>query len=94
MGILRKDSFDNCMRRREYFGVVDNLLSMVILGDILMGKVGLDQHRRTVDKELDYYMPLQLLTENKKMVKLREKREKRISCFADRGSKGRKRNIR
>jgi hypothetical protein len=54
MGILRKDSFDSYMRRRGHFDVVDNLLSMVILGDILVGKVGLDQHRRTVDKGVDY----------------------------------------
>jgi len=56
-GILRRDSSDNYTRRRGHFGVVDNLLSMVILGDILVGKVGLDQHRRTLDKEVDY-MPL------------------------------------
>jgi len=65
MGIHRKDSFDNCMRRRGHFGVVDNLLSMVILGDILLGKVGFDQHRRTPGKEVDY-MPLELLTGRKK----------------------------
>src|SRR5208282_3659619 len=94
-GILRKDSFDNYTRRRGHFGGGDNLLSMVILGDILVGKVGLDQHRRMVDKEVDY-MPLQLLTGKKKrIVKIKREAGKGNKLFFCRQRvKGRKRNIR
>jgi hypothetical protein len=46
--LLHKDSFDNIEGSVE-----NNLLRKAIPGEILVGKVGLDQHRYTVDKEVD-----------------------------------------
>lgn len=49
---LRRDSFGRNMGHRA-FVVRGNLLDMVFLSEILAGKVGLDQYRHTVDKEVD-----------------------------------------
>ena len=48
----RMDSFDRHMDRREAVAE-EGLLDIVFPSEILVGKVGLDQYRRTVGREVD-----------------------------------------
>ena len=62
---LRRDSFGRSMGHRAFVGG-GNLLGMVFLFEILVGKVGLDQYRHTVGKEVDC-MPFSRGTEISKV---------------------------